>query len=600
MALSGSFQSNAITSVTNNNYPRYLIVEWSAIQSIADNTSTVSYTVKASGLKTTSYCQCGPITVTLGGRTLYSTTSRVKINSQEVLASGSFIVNHNNETGEAWMAASIQAAIFDGYINSTYSGTEYLDTIPRQARILTATDFNDEENPTITYSNPAGNSVTSLRACISLTGSTDDIAYRNISKTGSSYTFYLTDEERKVLRRNTVDELRTVFFYIETQIGDTTLYHNVIRTMYLVNYLPMISVSVVPDETTQSLTGNTNTYIRYYSDAIYSITGGAKKEASIDSYSAVNGSKKSSNKSGTLYDIESDTFDFSVVDSRGFTASLALKKTVIPYKKFDCKMNPKLALSSSDSTQAELVVNIEGNYYSGSFGAVDNTITVTGIITDDEGNTTSFAFNSSEIYLTGDSFTGSKTITNLDYRRTYVVTLVAGDALTSVTLNSDPLRSLPVFDWGANDFSFNVPISIEGYALADYPIETGTTAMGSNGTWYWTKWKSGKAECYGCRNYGNMGVTYSYNGGLYASQTYSQEFPDGLFLNTPEVIDITFRNSGTAYSEAMVVKGFPTLPLSSVQELPSNTATGSFFVARWYSQTMPQVYLSFNIIGRWK
>jgi hypothetical protein len=73
----------------------------------------------------------------------------------------------------------------------------------KYATITYAPNFNDESNPTIKYNNPAGKTVTSLQACISLDGSKADVSYRNIPKKGTSYTFDLTDEERNVLRENT-------------------------------------------------------------------------------------------------------------------------------------------------------------------------------------------------------------------------------------------------------------------------------------------------------------------------------------------------------------------------------------------------------------
>ena len=98
-----------------------------------------------------------------------------------------------------------------------------LPTIPRQANLTSAPNFNDTDNPTINYNNSAGNSVTSLQACISLNGSTDNIAYRDIPKTGTSYTFNLTENERNVLRSacpnsNTL----SVIFYVRTVIGGNT------------------------------------------------------------------------------------------------------------------------------------------------------------------------------------------------------------------------------------------------------------------------------------------------------------------------------------------------------------------------------------------
>ena len=47
-------------------------------------------------------------------------------------------------------------------------GKIVLDKIARAAQLLTAPNFNDEENPTITYSNPAGNAVDSVQMAILL------------------------------------------------------------------------------------------------------------------------------------------------------------------------------------------------------------------------------------------------------------------------------------------------------------------------------------------------------------------------------------------------------------------------------------------------
>lgn len=111
----------------------------------------------------------------------------------------------------------------------TVSGTQRvtLDKINRKATISSAPNFTEEENPTITYSNPAGNSVNTLQACISdTTGNTIYVPYRDISKTGSSYTFNLTDEERDRLVDATPDSTNTmqVRFYVKTVIGGSTLY----------------------------------------------------------------------------------------------------------------------------------------------------------------------------------------------------------------------------------------------------------------------------------------------------------------------------------------------------------------------------------------
>lgn len=163
--------------------------------------------------------------------------------------------------------------------------------IPRQANISTAQDFNDEGNPTITYENKAGNSVTSLQACISLTGSVDDIKYRDVPKTGTlSYTFELTDEERKVLRQATTSNSRKLFFYLRTIIGSNTFYSRSEQTFTIINADPDFPNFEFKDinEKTVVLTGSDQDVILGYSQVQVTIPvtskAVAKKEATMVNY----------------------------------------------------------------------------------------------------------------------------------------------------------------------------------------------------------------------------------------------------------------------------------------------------------------------------
>jgi hypothetical protein len=67
------------------------------------------------------------------------------------------------------------------------------------------------------------------------------------------------------------------------------------------------------------------------------------------------------------------------------------------------------------------------------------------------------------------------------------------------------------------EVNFAKGFNIDGYTIGDFVIEAGSESMGSNGTWHWRKWASGKAECYGCRNFGNMAVNTTW-GNLYRSE----------------------------------------------------------------------------------
>ena len=195
MALSGSFNT---TSYSN----RHLIFNWTCSgQSISNNTSTIKWTLKGAGTAT-GYYMAAPFKVVINGSTVYENSTRIELRNGTQVASGQLTLAHNN-TGDFTLTASVTAAIYSFSNNVSGSGSWALDKIPRQATLSVAPNFNDEANPTITYINNAGNSVDGLQACISLTGATDDIAYRDISKTGTSYTFNLTDAERLLLRQAT-------------------------------------------------------------------------------------------------------------------------------------------------------------------------------------------------------------------------------------------------------------------------------------------------------------------------------------------------------------------------------------------------------------
>ena len=126
-------------------------------------------------------------------------------------------------------------------------------------------------------------------------------------------------------------------------------------------------------------------------------------------------------------------------------------------------------------------------------------------------------------------------------------------------------------------------------AFADYVIEIGEEAMGSNGTWYWRKWNSGKSECWGCRNFGNMAVTTAW-GNLYRSAVLTQDLPDNVFVRTPDSININ-----------IVHATFGGWICKHEQTAPSAATTGSFIFVRPASATVTApTNIGFYIVGEWK
>ena len=208
--------------------------------------------------------------------------------------------------------------------------------------MTSAPDFNDEGNPTINYSNPAGNSVTTLQACISWTGGAD-IGYRDISKTGSSYTFNFTDAERTALRNScTTANSRTVTFYVRTTIGSNTYYSTINKTLSIVNATPTFTSSNLSykdsNSTTVAVTGNNQHLVQNLSNLLVTISAAtAKKGASITKYVAtINGVAKTITSAGNIDygKINSGsnlTLSVKVTDSRGNTATATKTVTFLSW-----------------------------------------------------------------------------------------------------------------------------------------------------------------------------------------------------------------------------------------------------------------------------
>lgn len=304
------------------------------------------------------------------------------------IASISNVVSHNADgTGSAYIYGKATGPSGTSLAGLTVSGqkTITLDKIARQATITSAPDFNDEENPTITYNNPAGNSVSELEASISLTGATDDIKYRPISKTESSYTFELTDEERDLLRVNAKSNNLPLWFYIKTKIGNDTFYSKISKTMTIINGNPIFNDFVFEDvnEKTLSLTGNNQNIIRGYSNIKVTIPvinkAVAVKQATMTKYRFnCNGSSVDINYSsdadveGILNNITSGIFDVYAVDSRN-NSTLVTKNanSIIEYTPL---IKGAMSVRRDNGVSQDVILKVSGRLDLVNFGNVINSI----------------------------------------------------------------------------------------------------------------------------------------------------------------------------------------------------------------------------------
>ena len=262
----------------------------------------------------------------------------------------------------------------------------------------------------------------------------------------------------------------------------------------------------------------------------------------------------------------------------------------------------------------------------------------------------------------GSTYTFNTTITGLSYDRSYTFHCKVVDLISEVESQPFTLRVLPVFDWSQDDFNFNVPVRMfkdtvlrynmdahnvvlsggeegkiylrpggtdvtEGEVIiyssgnvevsgnldvtgsimnngvpftppVDYIIEQGSEAMGTNGTWYWEKWYSGKAVCWGTRNFGAVSINSvletSGTVPIYRSAKYQQSFPSGLFKYTPDSIQMNLIGINDTNSAVW---------LQPYDGVASSSSTGGFVLTAPVQASTALISrsdISFHVTGRWK
>lgn len=224
------------------------------------------------------------------------------------------------------------------------------------------------------------------------------------------------------------------------------------------------------NENTIALTGNNKKIIRYHSNVAVTATVTAKNNATISKTNLSCGSDTASGTSYTFADAESGTVKAKTTDSRGYSASASVGGlTLINYTPPTVNATIQRASPTSDTIN----ISVKGNYFSGSFGAVSNTLAVQATYKLPEESSFA-AYQSLEITIGNGTYTATGTLTGLDYTKAYDIRVRASDVIHkyggalagAVYSNKTIPKGIPVFDWGESDFQFNVPVYIYSKANA--------------------------------------------------------------------------------------------------------------------------------------
>ena len=224
------------------------------------------------------------------------------------------------------------------------------------------------------------------------------------------------------------------------------------------------------------VTGNKNTLIIYFSDAAITTGAAARNSATLISQKVTCGSKSITTSSGTIEDVESGTFTFIATDSRGYSTTQTVTKDIINYINPTCNLN-----ISNPTTDGNLSFTITGNYFNGSFGAVNNTLSVSYKYKAGSGNY-SDNIKVTNITLNNNTYTANISLTGLDYKETYTFQAFTIDKIKSANSAEKVIKTTPVFSWSNNDFEFNVPVKFSGKTLFDIVYPVGAIYMSVSST----------------------------------------------------------------------------------------------------------------------
>jgi len=580
-----ALQTKIITANGSKGHHKFTLTVTEDSTNVATNTSSVtwSFTLEpvVNGFDWESNSGKVQYAVVINGITYNGIIAKYDGKSTVTIRSGTETVTHDADGSKA-LSYSFSITDSTGWSfapgAASAADTMALTAIPRGATITDAPYFNDEENPTITYTNPAGAAVTALEACISFDGSRDDIAYRPIPTDDTSYIFPLTEAERDVLRAATQgSNSRWVIFYVRTNINGTIYLSTLWRTLTVVNASPIIEPNITDTNTiTSSLTGGA-ALIRYFSDASFTTGARAQKGATLTAQSVTCGGVTLEGANGTFAGVSSGYFVFTATDSRGNTTTVPVQMPFVDYTGLTCSIG-----NNRPDTDGNFTFAASGICYNGDItGAGSNELTVLYRWKVAGANWTDWLDMS--VTRDGNAYTAWVNLTGLDYQTTYIFQCMASDLVTTATTAEMAIKSMPVFDWGENDFNFNVPVSVPSLTLGgvqlDYIVEHGTY-----GIWTYTKWNSGKCEMYGTAH--QVALVYEQIGGVHRSDLLNVYLPFTVY-NCHAWVDCNHRNAWASRGQ---------FEDGSVEK---NTNALTYVI--WHGQSCEaDWYTEWYVVGNWK
>lgn len=577
---SGSFNT---TAYTTDGKTRYLTFSWSRTSySVDKNTSTIEYTLKGNGTYT-GWINTRNIKLVVNGTTVYTATGPIKVYNGTVLKSGTITISHNDD-GTKKFSASAEAGIYYGAVNCTGDGTWEITDIPQKSSVK-ATDGIIGSTSTITISRASSSFTHTLTwSCLGLSG-----------------TFYTKTKETTV--KPTIptsiyakipnDKKAEITVTCETFNGSTSLGTNTCKFTANANEnacKPTLSYESILDtnEKSKAVTKDNTKFVKGVSNAQISgvsATGNNSAKIKLIEFKCDTQTKTVTDGTATINAVTSGTFSLVATDSRGYSTTIPYDATMYDYFK------PSMVVNVQRVEQTGNIVKTE---YSGIF--CNNEI-ASGLKVDfryikEDGNYSdwlnlaqinadgSITTTRGDFTYNGNEFSGSATFEmEFDYRKEHHFEFRVIDCLDTIPYEKGLIRGVPIFDYGENDFNFNVPLYYQNNPM-DFIVEQGTS-----GNWTYRKWYSGIAECWLYSQF-----TFPTTGGLVSGAGIENWYVTAIEVSLP------FKFLPYPSSTGSCSWNFSDLVQTHCNE--ERVMVRRF--CNYNAFNVPDTYVSIQVIGRWK
>lgn len=194
---------------------------------------------------------------------------------------------------------------------------------------------------------------------------------------------------------------------------------------------------------TTNLTGDDNKLVRYKSTARITVNATPKNSASITN-KKVEGTTVSSYLD--IPNVSKNSFSVSATDSRNFMTPTTKTATMINYVQITCSAR----VEREDQTSSIVNLFYSGNYFNGSFGATNNTLTASWKYRE-KGGSTWISGGTLSPTISGNTYSGSiQCGTSFDYQKNYEFMVEFSDKIDSLNTGIITLSkgqgSLEIYD----------------------------------------------------------------------------------------------------------------------------------------------------------